>query len=540
MSTVDDENPIRKGSTKQPFEVHGIRDSEMVMRASTFKQSVSNERKLILMASGAVLLAIAATLTSTFTIIHSRTVHAVEVESDPATSTASVHSVMLMNDHQQPIATQPAQSESSLFLLPHHDAITLSNLESLVVPTAEGETFVVKVAGIQKYNSTHMRVFGEDESTLSFAYGDVKYVSRDKDTYTVDWGGINNAKDGRRLSWAGDIGKAIFSGVSKISDHFDERFEDFKKNHGKVYADIHEELERLALFLMNLEKVALLNADLEEAIHGITKFMDWTDEEFQTLLGYDATGTAHDTTPTINAVGDRRGLYTSGQFNWADQGKLTPVKDQGSCGSCWAFSATETIESAWAITGNSLTVFSPQMLVSCDGNDSGCNGGMPGRAFEYIKNSDHGMCTEAAYPYSTSSYYYGSDGTCKSPLPSPHSAGKVTGYGYANALNDDGSEDTSTIISILEYYGPMSIAIDASQWNSYTGGVMDQRSCSSSTDDMDHAVQLVGYNADASPPYWIVRNTWSTDWGYDGFIRLKMGENTCGIANIMAVITGFN
>ena len=100
MSSVDDENPIRKGSTKQPFEVHGIRDSEMVMRASTFKQSVSNERKLIFMASGAVLLAIAAPLTSTFTIIHSRTVHAMEVESDPATSTASVHSVMLMNDHQ--------------------------------------------------------------------------------------------------------------------------------------------------------------------------------------------------------------------------------------------------------------------------------------------------------------------------------------------------------------------------------------------------------------------------------------------------------
>ncbi|GMH81455.1 hypothetical protein TL16_g08935 [Triparma laevis f. inornata] len=539
MSTVDDENPIRRKSSAKPVEIHGIRDSEMVMRASTFKQSVSNERKLIIMSIGAVMLAMAATLTSTLTIINTRSVHAVDVQSDPATSSASVHSVMLMNNHQEPIATQPAQSESSLFLLPHHDAITLSNLESLVVPTAEGETFVVKVAGIQKYNSTHMRVFGEDDSTLSFAYGDVKYFSKDKDTYTVDWGGINNAKDGRRLSWAGDIGKAIFSGVSKISDHFDERFESFKQNHGKVYADLHEELERLALFLMNLEKVAVLNAELEEAIHGITKFMDWTDEEFQTLLGYDSTGTAP-TAPIINPDEGNRVLSVSGQFNWNDNGKLTPVKDQGACGSCWAFSATETIETAWAIHGNPLTVFAPQQLVSCDGTDGGCDGGMPSRAFEYIKNSGHGMCTESAYPYSNSAFYHGKTGTCTSPLPSPHSAGALTGYGHANSLNSDGSEDTETIMAILRQYGPMSIAIDASQWNSYTGGVMDWRSCSSSSNDMDHAVQLVGYNADASTPYWIVRNTWSTDWGYDGFIRLKMGENTCGIANLMAVVTGFD
>ncbi|GMI03093.1 hypothetical protein TrVE_jg3420 [Triparma verrucosa] len=537
MSTVDDENPIRKDSTKQPFEVHGIRDSEMVMRASTFKQSVSNERKLILMASGAVLLAIAATLTSTFTIIHSRTVHAVEVESDPDTSTASVHSVMLMNDHQQPIATQPAQSESSLFLLPHHDAITLSNLESLVVPTAEGETFVVKVAGIQKYNSTHMRVFGEDESTLSFAYGDVKYVSRDKDTYTVDWGGINNAKDGRRLSWAGDIGKAIFSGVSKISDHFDERFEDFKKNHGKVYADIHEELERLALFLINLEKVAVLNADLEEPIHGITKFMDWTVEEFQGLLGFDATVDPLDV-PRISADERGRVLSVSGQFNWNDEGMLTPVKVQGNCGACWALSATATIESAWAIAGHQLTVFSPQQLISCSTSNDGCDGGTVHKAFDYVKSAG-GMCKESEYNYYSGSNcifnYWKQDyvcqiDTCKS---CPLAGGAVNQWGKVY------DEDTEGMINILRQYGPMSIAVDARQWDSYTGGVMDSRSCSSRDNDMNHAVQLVGYNADARIPYWIVRNQWNTNWGYGGFIRLKMGENTCGMLNRASVVASF-
>merc|ERR1711871_99546 len=99
------------------------------------------------------------------------------------------------------------------------------------------------------------------------------------------------------------------------------------------------------------------------------------------------------------------------------------------------------------------------------------------------------------------------------------------------------SEDSYAIASALESNGPNSIAIDASAWSSYTGGVMTTSSCSSSPLRMDHAVQTVGYNADASTPYWIVRNSWGTGWGENGYIYLAMGDNTCGIANLGAQVT---
>mmetsp|Transcript_12262 Transcript_12262/g.24995 ORF Transcript_12262/g.24995 Transcript_12262/m.24995 type:complete len:345 (-) Transcript_12262:205-1239(-) len=315
----------------------------------------------------------------------------------------------------------------------------------------------------------------------------------------------------------------------------EERFESFKAEHGKVYADASEHKERLAVFEANVEKIASMNAKLsangEQPVHGINKFADMTEDEFQFYLGVDANQKAPEL-PVIRA--DEVVVNATGSFNWNDEGKLTAVKDQQQCGSCWAFSATETIETAWALAGNSLTEFAPQQLVSCDSTDNGCNGGLPSNAFEYVKKTG-GMCTESDYPYTSGK---GVTGTCTSPLPSL-AGGTISSWGYAQDKCQGFSactEDTDGIIAALKQYGPMSIAIDASQWSSYTGGVMTSSSCSSSPRKMDHAVQLVGYNADADTPYWIVRNSWNTNWGEKGFINLKMGENTCGIANLAALI----
>jgi|EP00519_Triparma_laevis_P007999 C1A family cysteine protease len=311
-----------------------------------------------------------------------------------------------------------------------------------------------------------------------------------------------------------------------------ERFEAFKAEHGKTYTGA-EHKERMAVFEANVEKVAKLNSKLEASgrapVHGVTKFADMTEDEFQFYLGVDANLKAPEL-PVYRA--DEVVVNATGSFNWNDEGKLTAVKDQQQCGSCWAFSATETVETAWAIAGNSLTEFAPQQLVSCDSVDQGCNGGLPSNAFEYIKSAG-GMCTESDYPYTSGK---GVTGTCTSPLPSL-SGGTVSDWGYAQDKCQGFqacTEDTDAIIAALKQYGPMSIAIDASQWSSYTGGIMDSGSCSNSPRKMDHAVQLVGYNADEA--YWVVRNSWNTNWGEDGFIRLKMGENTCGIANLAALI----
>jgi C1A family cysteine protease len=262
------------------------------------------------------------------------------------------------------------------------------------------------------------------------------------------------------------------------------------------------------------------------------RFADLTDEEFQFFLGVDA----NIEPAKLESFSGARLNATSGAYNLYDSGLVTPVKDQQQCGSCWAFSATETIESAWVKAGNSLTEFSPQQIVSCDSADAGCNGGLPTQAFDYVKGAG-GMATDAAYPYTSGK---GVTGTCQDGFSTV--GGTVSAWEYtqpaAGRFSSGNTEDSDAMASALQQFGGISIAIDASSWNSYTGGVMTSASCSSKPSKMDHAVQVVGYDMDAADgPYWIVRNSWNTVWGEKGFIRLKAGENTCGIANLAAYVS---
>jgi len=262
-----------------------------------------------------------------------------------------------------------------------------------------------------------------------------------------------------------------------------DRFETFKVDHNKVYASDAEHASRFAIFEENVNKVAEMNA--VNNVHGITRFSDMTKEEFKSFLGVNADLKVDPTVEVVRA--DNVTVGASGSFHWGDEGKLTAVKDQAQCGSCWAFSATETIETAWAMAGNSLTEFSPQDLVSCSTKDKGCNGGMPSNAFEFVK-AQGGMPTDASYPYTAGS---GDAGTCMSPLPAL-AGGTISDWGYGQEPCSGGvfkkcEEDTDLLIANLKQYGPMSIAIDASQWQSYTGGVMTSASCDSSARKMDHA-----------------------------------------------------
>lgn len=314
-----------------------------------------------------------------------------------------------------------------------------------------------------------------------------------------------------------------------------ERFAAWKLEHGKSYESEDEHNKRLINFEQSIERIAELNeklaADGEEMVHGITRFADLSQEEFKSFLGVVPSMHA-ETLPVLEAHVNVSAV--SGSFNWNDQGVLTPVKDQAQCGSCWAFSAVSTIESAWIRAGNDMTIFSEQQVVSCDSTDNGCSGGLPTNAFEYVKSAG-GLATEDSYPYTSGT---GDSGTCQSFTTA---GGTVSSYGYAvpqcTKLFGTCDEDSDALASALQSNGPISVALDASEWSSYAGGVMTSSSCSSSSRKMDHAVQLVGYNADADTPYWIVRNSWSASWGEEGFIYLKMGDNTCGIANLAAQVT---
>jgi C1A family cysteine protease len=187
----------------------------------------------------------------------------------------------------------------------------------------------------------------------------------------------------------------------------------------------------------------------------------------------------------------------------------TPVKDQGYCGSCWAFSATEQIESDVMRTLKTTYVLSPQQITSCATAAYGCSGGWTEVAYQYVTKAG-GIETNSDYPYSS---YMGVTGTCKAS--SSKFVATVTNYYTVNG--------ETNMANYVKATGPLSVCLDASSWNSYTGGIMTV--CGTS---VDHCVQATGVDTTS---YWKVRNSWGTSWGESGYIRLAYGKNTCAITN---------
>jgi C1A family cysteine protease len=192
---------------------------------------------------------------------------------------------------------------------------------------------------------------------------------------------------------------------------------------------------------------------------------------------------------------------------------VTPVYNQGQCGSCWAFSATENIESQWALAGNQLTELSMQQIVDCSDWDDGCSGGWPSYAYDYVIDAP-GQDPLASYPYTAE------DGTCAYNASAV--VAKISSWAYTTT-----DEDEHQMANYLALHGPISVCVDAEEWDSYTGGLFLASSCGTS---LDHCVLAVGYNLAANPPYWIIRNSWGTDWGIKGYMYLEFGQDACGVA----------
>jgi C1A family cysteine protease len=281
------------------------------------------------------------------------------------------------------------------------------------------------------------------------------------------------------------------------------------KANNKAYSP-EEYNAKLSTFIENSQKVERLNAKAQAvnstATYALNKFADWTAEEFSVLLGMK--GHVSITTDVEVPEVPEAPLAS---FDWRTHaGVITPVKDQGQCGSCWAFATVEACESRWVLNGNSQQILSPQPIVDCDKVDGGCDGGDPENAFNYVHSN--GLETNAAYPYRAV------DGNCA------YSASKVVSRitGYKVAVNNGGSE--ATMASVLSTASPLTIAVDAEPWQFYNGGILTAAECGM---DIDHAVQAVGY--DTTQGFWIVKNSWAADWGENGYIRLQYGKNTCGI-----------
>jgi len=206
---------------------------------------------------------------------------------------------------------------------------------------------------------------------------------------------------------------------------------------------------------------------------------------------------------------------TAGLVDWTGV-YTTPIKDQGYCGSCWAFSATEQIESDAARMLDKSLILSAQQCTSCDPVSYGCSGGWPEWCYNYVMGAG-GIETEADYPYSS---YMGVTGTCAAKKADF----QVTVTSYTEVSGKSAAEKETNMASYVQATGPLSICVDASIWSTYTGGVVS--ACGSA---INHAVQAVGVDATSKTGYWKVRNTWGTSWGESGYIRLAYGKNTCGL-----------
>ena len=297
-------------------------------------------------------------------------------------------------------------------------------------------------------------------------------------------------------------------------------FEQFKVDFQKKYNSMEEEESRFQHFIQTVRTIRERNREESSkggsAQHGITKFADLSQDEFKArYLTYTPLTGAERSNATSVQIPKYRG--TDSLVDWSGV-YTTPVKDQGYCGSCWAFAASEQIESeAMRELGVTYTL-SPQQLVECDRTSLGCDGGLQERAYNYVKRNG-GIETEEAYPYTS-----GTAGETES-CSADSSKFVLTVGGYETIKTE------SAMTDYVKSTGPVSIAIDASTWSTYTGGILTD--CGT---QINHAVQAVGVDTEAG--YWKVRNSWSADWGESGYIRLAYGEDTCGITYDVTYVTG--
>jgi cathepsin F len=319
------------------------------------------------------------------------------------------------------------------------------------------------------------------------------------------------------MDWPLEKCSEIFGGYDKFScGHAANPFEvsalspvfkKFKKKFNKIYSTAEEESYRLGIFASNLEKISSLN-EMEGATFGITEFTDLTVDEFRSKkMGY-----VKSSSPVYDLDRIELPEATAESVDWRSKGVLTPIKDQGNCGSCWAFSATEAVESFAKLAGNPLRKLSPQQTVSCDKRDGACQGGDTSTAYQYMINAG-GLESGSSYPYTSGR----TDSRGRCDFEKSDVVQQVRGYTRVR-------EGEQNLASALQK-GPVSICLAAENWQNYHGGVMTNAQCGNG--GVDHCVQAVGYTSD----YWIVRNQWGTSFGEDGYIRIARGSNACKISN---------
>jgi len=304
--------------------------------------------------------------------------------------------------------------------------------------------------------------------------------------------------------------------------NIDDMWASWKVENNKEYSAT-EELLRKSIFTANVAKIMAHNADTTQTFTmGVNMFADLTGEEFKEKTRCMDKAAGSDGDEYCPSAKNCKQLPTTSakSFDWRTKGAVTPIKNQGDCGSCWAFSTTGSLEGLYKLDKNILLSFSEQQLVDCASSCFGCDGCWPYVAMEY--SAAHGMALEKLYPYK------GYQQTCN--IPANVSLIKTnTGYECV-------TQKSLPQVLAAAVQQPVSIAVEADQsaWQFYNGGIVTKR-CG---DRLDHAVLIAGFDvssSDASKQYFIVKNSWGTSWGESGYIRIgtstseNQGYGVCGI-----------
>jgi len=312
------------------------------------------------------------------------------------------------------------------------------------------------------------------------------------------------------------------SNVYDISEHPDwSQFQTFVETHHRRYSNQAEVAGRFQIFQQNLKLIEQRNKKGTEN-HGINKYADIHVREFnRQTKGYKPRRRSTQEIAKRSIYLDfghiNNTLATTKAIDWRSKGAVSAVKNQGQCGSCWAFSATEQIESDHFLQTGTLPILAPQQIVSCDTTDSGCDGGNPSTAYEYVESTVGGLEPSKDYPYTSGTTE--TNGVCASKAKDETI--DITSWSIVSQT----AKGESNMLKQIEK-SPISICVDATIWQTYVSGIITSKSdCGIA---LDHCVQAVGYNS--KKKYWIVRNSWGTDWGNDGYIYVQAGKNNCGIA----------
>lgn len=296
-------------------------------------------------------------------------------------------------------------------------------------------------------------------------------------------------------------------------------FEKWKLSNNKHYDDECENYHRFNIFRKNLDKINEYNSKNNTFTLKLNSFSDITQEEFKTRFIH--THTDFNKNILLCQQYNMKNISTPDHFDWRTvPNVVSPVKNQAQCGSCWAFSTVEALESLYYIKTNNSILLSPQELVDCSSTfgNNGCNGGLMTSAFEYII-ANNGLCSEADIPY------LAIDDVCNLS----NCKIKYANINNCYTINRGDQLAMKEIVSLQ----PISVAIEADTFlfQFYSDGIITGQDCGQ---NIDHAVVVVGYGTQNNINYWIVRNSWGESWGQNGYVLIEKNDSNdddgvCGI-----------